>query len=86
MKDFECTKCGECCRRIRGIPGLEDFVTESGACVNLADDNSCKIYETRPKICRINDMYDLVSEIMSLGQWHTLNQKACKMLQDSSHA
>lgn len=31
-------------------------------------------------------MYDLVSEIMSLDQWHTLNQKACKMLQDSSHA
>jgi len=27
-----------------------------GACIHLAEDNTCKIYETRPDVCRVNVM------------------------------
>ena len=52
--DFQCSKCGSCCRRagqLNIMPQRDD-----GACVHLSIDNSCKIYETRPDFCRVSNM------------------------------
>lgn len=31
---------------------------EDGACIHLAEDNTCKIYDTRPELCRVDAMYE----------------------------
>lgn len=51
---FQCSSCGACCRRA-GQMGLMPQ-REDGACIHLSDDNKCKIYETRPDICRVHVM------------------------------
>lgn len=55
--EFQCSKCGACCRRA-GMLGLMPQ-REDGACLYLAEDNTCKIYETRPKVCRVNEMAEI---------------------------
>lgn len=59
MNKFPCTSCGACCRRLNLFPkgfieshGLE--ADDKGHCVNLNDDNTCRIYEDRPEICIVN--------------------------------
>lgn len=39
-----------------------------GACINLAEDNTCKIYETRPDICRVNVMAERNGAKLGLSQ------------------
>jgi Fe-S-cluster containining protein len=39
---------------------------EDGACVHLAEDNTCKIYETRPLICRTGEMAELHRKPMKM--------------------
>lgn len=55
--EFQCSKCGACCRRA-GQLGLMPK-REDGACIHLAEDNTCKIYDTRPKVCRVNEMAEI---------------------------
>jgi Fe-S-cluster containining protein len=55
--DFQCSKCGACCR-LAGELGLMPQ-REDGACINLAEDNTCKIYETRPLVCRAGEMAEI---------------------------
>lgn len=71
---FPCSGCGACCRRAQSIiesaqaasPGLEFpyGFTESGACEMLGDDNKCKVYDTRPYICSI----DQIAETMGFDK------------------
>lgn len=74
---FQCSKCGACCRRA----GLLGFMPqrEDGACIHLAEDNSCKIYETRPDICRVEKMYESrKNELnMSKKEYFELNNSIC---------
>jgi uncharacterized protein len=52
MKDkFLCSQCGACCREAANLGLMPD--RGDGACINLQQDNSCAIYETRPDICRV---------------------------------
>lgn len=39
-----------------------------GACINLAEDNTCKIYATRPDICRVNVMAERNGKKLGLSQ------------------
>ena len=50
--NFPCTSCGACCRRVYLVD--VSMAKENGHCINLNDDNTCNIYDTRPEICRIN--------------------------------
>ena len=79
--EFRCTKCGACCRSVKGIRELEDlgYVMPDGSCVMLLPDNTCHIYETRPDICRVNVM----GERMGIPEekWHAINYNACEKLQ-----
>lgn len=63
---FPCTGCGACCRVIHHAdniivrddpthPYYFPYTHKEGVCENLGEDNKCKIYETRPLICRIED-------------------------------
>ena len=43
--------------------------------------NLCSIYETRPLICRVDEMYETYyKEVMALEEFYALNYKACDVL------
>ena len=44
---------GDCCGPILKDDDTMDFNKETGKCNNLGDDFKCKIYETRPEVCRL---------------------------------
>lgn len=52
---------------------------EDGACINLAEDNTCKIYETRPDFCRVDVMAEKNKPIFGLNQeqYYKMVNKIC---------
>lgn len=57
----------------------------NGVCKFLDQDtNLCTIYEDRPLICRVDDLYNEVqlSKSISKRDWHRVNEKICKKLQE----
>ncbi|WP_240443577.1 YkgJ family cysteine cluster protein [Helicobacter pylori] len=55
---FPCTSCGLCCKNITGIIELIGFDVGNGVCKFLdLETNLCKIYESRPLICRIDEAH-----------------------------
>lgn len=54
---WECSKCGACCRNIVVYAILPNFWDEKNLkCKYLSKNNLCKIYSTRPSICRITEV------------------------------
>lgn len=82
--EFECSKCGACCRGAAVALGL--VPTKDGQCIHLTKDNQCGIYETRPTICNVSAMYALRKEngfSMSKGEYFALNAQVCNVFMDS---
>lgn len=75
--EFQCSKCGACCRRA-GQSGLMPQ-REDGACIHLDNDNTCKIYETRPDICRVEKGADTVGKTLGLSkiEYYKANNLLC---------
>ena len=85
MQKFPCTQCGECCKHISHISQLITFDNGRGVCVNLAGDNSCKIYANRPLICRIDSSYEkYFASICSWEEFLQKNAEACNLMQISA--
>mgnify|MGYP003656685331 CR=1 FL=1 len=63
---FSCTQCAGCCHEsnLRQYNlehwGLE--VAEDGYCSNLKD-NMCTIYDDRPLLCRVEELFDRYEEL-----------------------
>ena len=77
---FRCDCCGECCRHISGIEELREYCLPSGVCKNLKN-NRCIIYDNRPLVCRVDDMYHKVMyKYMSLEEFYRVNTDACNIL------
>lgn len=77
---FPCTKCGACCRRAGSMPGFPEPVDENGHCVHLQEDNTCGIYEDRPKMCRI----DFVARFfpgMTEEEYYEATRRECNKMQ-----
>ncbi len=74
---FPCTRCGACCRSVTFIPQLAHMAWPDGACRHLTADNLCSIYETRPKLCRVDATCPVG---MPLEQWHAMNEVGCDRL------
>lgn len=85
---FPCTRCGCCCRRVGGIPDFPEPIREDGSCSHLTPNNECAIYDTRPLICRIDDLYLAKAETapMSHARWRRLNILACNEMMDDDGA
>lgn len=82
--DFICSGCGSCCKRIGLVRDkFEELnfpygVDEKGWCEMLGQDNKCKVYDTRPDICRTNKTFDnFFSKTMTKSQYYTMNTKLC---------
>lgn len=80
---FICTRCGLCCKNIDKIPELSMFDMGNGTCIHLTDDNLCDIYTTRPDICNVEKMYEILyKNYMSREEYENLNMDGCKKLKE----
>ena len=79
---FPCTRCGACCRHLGKSPFLSQLDRGDGICRHLdGDTNLCRIYETRPPICRVSDMFGAFKDRLTWSEYVALNQEACRELQ-----
>jgi len=80
---FPCTSCGLCCQHISSIKELKKFDLGNGVCKYLNTlTNQCCIYETRPEICRVDEMYDKkYNKFYSKKDFYLINAEACNHLQ-----
>lgn len=92
MEAFKCDACGLCCRKV-GIllNSIGDGKSKIGEAIkafpyshtdNVCDmldqeTNKCKVYETRPLLCRVDDMYHHIQYPAPIEKWHSLNYKGC---------
>lgn len=83
MSEFPCTQCGICCKNISKVKELQDFDNGNGICKFLdLQNNKCKIYDTRPEICRVDVMYEkYYSKYYDIQKFYALNLKVCEELQ-----
>jgi uncharacterized protein len=80
---FPCTSCGLCCRHISAIKELQAFNRGDGVCQFLIN-NKCSIYDKRPLICRIDEMYEIAFSHLDKLEFYNLNYKACLELQKAA--
>lgn len=77
---FDCSKCGLCCRNLKGVAIYSDLDRGDGVCKYLKE-NLCSIYEDRPIFCRIDQCYDLYfKDIYTKKEYYHLNMKVCDNL------
>jgi len=76
---FICTKCGICCRNLDANPLYSALDRGDGVCVNLDErQNLCSIYQTRPQICRADEMFDLYFKAsMTFADYIRMNAQVC---------
>ena len=81
---FPCTSCGLCCQNISNIKELKDFDLGNGICKYFDSlSNSCSIYENRPVICRVDEMYDIeYNKYFTKKDFYIQNAMVCNKLQD----
>ena len=80
MSAFICSQCGCCCRKISKESELRFLDRGDGTCRHL-ENNRCQIYENRPLLCRVDDMYEMFSDMYDLETFYELNYQICKSLQ-----
>jgi Fe-S-cluster containining protein len=80
MPAFRCSGCGLCCK-VAPLVHPDWPKRADGACLHLSEDNRCKIYEARPRACRVDAMRP---EGLTVEEWHSLNEAACAELQKAA--
>lgn len=77
---FQCDQCGKCCEKV-GSSKLYRFLADSAGKCKYLNDNKCSIYDQRPLICRVDEMYEhYYKDSMSLFDFYSLNYESCKIL------
>lgn len=92
---FPCTSCGCCCKRIRYVVQSINIYennhplyfphrwTSEGVCEHLTEDNKCAIYETRPLLCNIEKLTELLG--YDKKKFYLENIMACnKMMEEDN--
>lgn len=81
--EFNCTKCGACCRSIPdNVLKLFNLPkASSGGCGHLKQDNTCEIYLTRPDVCNTKTMWNKVYHTsLTWEEYCKLSEEICKIL------
>jgi uncharacterized protein len=83
---FPCTICGECCRQIKLAEETKWLDRGDGICQYFNEHlNQCNIYDERPRICKIDEMFDAYyHEVMTREKFYQLNAKCCNILQENA--
>nr|WP_083953844.1 YkgJ family cysteine cluster protein [Cytobacillus eiseniae] len=79
---FHCDGCGLCCKAVGLTETYRHLDRGDGICTHLdTNTNKCTIYERRPKICRVDELYESIfQEHMSLDEYYAMNDNACNTL------
>jgi len=65
---------------IRSVPELAEYDNGNGVCHYL-ENNICSIYESRPKICNVSEMYNArYASSMSEREFVETNLRACEKI------
>ncbi|WP_374220409.1 YkgJ family cysteine cluster protein [Psychrobacter sp. CMS30] len=79
---FPCNQCGWCCQNLDKSELYKSLDEGNGVCKFFdLKQNSCIIYDDRPKICNIEAMYHSAFTSMEYDDYINLNIKACKTVQ-----
>jgi len=83
---FPCTKCGLCCQNITNIKELEEYDLGNGVCKNYDRMTKyCGIYNTRPDICKVDTMFNLVyCKEFTMNEFYIGNAQVCNSLQEQN--
>ena len=54
-----------------------------GACGYLGEDDLCMIYETRPIVCRIDELHQLTHPRLSEQEYYQMTADFCNKLMES---
>lgn len=82
-KPFNCWMCGACCHFCNIVPELKHFDRGDGVCINLREDNSCGIYESRPDVCNTRTMWnEHYSKGMTWNQYVDYSERICVRLDE----
>lgn len=78
-REFDCDRCGACCRRVKDSVIEVDFDRGDGVCKHYDEDTHlCRIYHNRPLVCNVDAYYDkYLTRLMSRQEFHALNRAAC---------
>jgi Fe-S-cluster containining protein len=76
---FPCKSCGECCRHVRGAPGLD---RGDGICVHFDEATRlCQVYEARPMACSVDRAFsNLFQDRISANVYYMVQARACATL------
>lgn len=85
VNEFYCDKCGICCRSLKGIDLYSHLNRGDGVCIFLNEDTKlCNIYEERPLVCRVDDIYEVYfSKYINKEEYHDMNYNVCLELKRS---
>ena len=83
MKPFPCTQCGLCCQRVNLADETRFLDRGDGTCRHYDVVNkSCTIYDERPAICRVDQMYALrYAHQYTWDEFVALNLQVCANLE-----
>lgn len=82
-KEFECNKCGKCCRNLSKSQIYSDLDRGDGVCRFYNEKTHlCNIYEHRPIKCRIKESYVFFKEIYTYEEYLSLNSEGCKRIKE----
>lgn len=78
---FPCTACGACCRNLSRSPLYASLDRGDGTCRHFDDStNLCSIYDTRPAICRVDEMFEAFEDRLTWEEYVDLNLQSCREL------
>ena len=74
---WECKKCGKCCMVVGFYAGFLN--RGDGVCKNFdMSSKLCKVYDDRPLICRVDDMYEQVKDkFISKEHYYKFQKNMC---------
>ena len=86
--NFDCDKCGACCKNIRRANFAHELDRGDGICKHFdAQTNLCKIYSTRPIFCNVDAYYEkFLLHVMSREKFYRMNHDACRRLKEFDSA
>tara|TARA_R100000544_G_C2226771_1_gene61305 strand:- start:1866 stop:2159 length:294 start_codon:yes stop_codon:yes gene_type:complete len=80
--NFLCSGCGACCRLAGPAGGANHGlpIKKDGSCGHLID-NKCSIYNTRPKICRVEENAK-TQDKLTVKEYYIESTKSCHKIID----
>lgn len=78
---FPCDCCGKCCQAVH-LSELTQYLDRGdGACRHLDQSSKlCQIYDTRPEICNVNQMYHKHFQQIEWKVFVDMNREICNLL------